>query len=101
MVFPAPAAVHTVDHGQSGAGGPVPAGQLGGTLTVVQTADGPDVQFNAPGEEVVPLQCLTLHILPGRTSWCVSSTTRNAVSGVALSEQLRAGFAVRASDEVG
>ena len=65
MVFPAPAAVHTVDHGQSGAGGPVPAGQLGGTLTVVQTADGPNVQFNAPGEEVVPLQCLSAAHLTG------------------------------------
>jgi CubicO group peptidase (beta-lactamase class C family) len=33
-------------------------GQMGGTLTVTQAADGPRVQFNAPVGEVAPLQWL-------------------------------------------
>lgn len=39
--------------------------QLGATLTVAHTADGPSVQFNAPGGEVVPLQWLAPDHLAG------------------------------------
>ncbi len=39
--------------------------QLGATLTMTQTTDGPSVQFNAPGGEVVPLQWLDPDHLAG------------------------------------